>query len=149
MDAAVFEITTDDVREACDVFRPLYESTGRLDGRVSIEVDPRLAHDSEGTIEAARRLAERALHDGGDSDAARLDFIVRRLLARSLTTEELVVAAQSLGQLIGYYREHVDDAKAVIGVGQTAADATIEPAALAGWTMLANELMNLNEVLNK
>jgi transaldolase len=56
VDAAVFEITTDDVREACDLLRPLYESTGHLDGRVSIEVDPRLAHDTEGTIEAARRL---------------------------------------------------------------------------------------------
>jgi transaldolase len=56
VDTAIFEITTDDVRSACDVFTPLYESSGHLDGRVSIEVDPRLAHDTEGTITAARML---------------------------------------------------------------------------------------------
>jgi len=56
VDTAVFEITTDDVRSACDVFAPVYESTNHLDGRVSIEVDPRLAHETEKTIEAARSL---------------------------------------------------------------------------------------------
>jgi transaldolase len=56
VDTAVFEITTDDVRSACDVFAPVYESTRHLDGRVSIEVDPRLAHETDRTIEAARSL---------------------------------------------------------------------------------------------
>lgn len=56
VDEAVFRITTDDVREACDVLRGVYERTGTVDGRVSIEVDPRLAHDTEGTIAAARAL---------------------------------------------------------------------------------------------
>jgi transaldolase len=56
VDTTVFEITTDDVRAACDVFLPVYESTDHLDGRVSIEVDPRLAHDTQGTVEAARAL---------------------------------------------------------------------------------------------
>jgi transaldolase len=55
-ETAVFEITTDDVRSACDLFRPIYESSGHLDGRVSIEVDPRLAKDTAATIEMARRL---------------------------------------------------------------------------------------------
>ncbi|MBW3087036.1 Transaldolase [Austwickia sp. TVS 96-490-7B] len=54
--AAVLEITTDDVRQACDVLRPVYDSTDGQDGRVSIEVDPRLARDTQGTIEAARHL---------------------------------------------------------------------------------------------
>jgi transaldolase len=53
---AVFAITTHDVRSACDVFRPVYDATGGQDGRVSIEVDPRLAHDTTATIEQARRL---------------------------------------------------------------------------------------------
>jgi transaldolase len=53
---AVFEVTTDDVRTGCDVLAPVYEATGRLDGRVSIEVDPRLAHDGAATTEAARAL---------------------------------------------------------------------------------------------
>jgi transaldolase len=57
VDTTVFEITTDDVRSACDVFLPVYEATNHVDGRVSIEVDPRLAHDTQGTVEAARSLA--------------------------------------------------------------------------------------------
>jgi transaldolase len=56
LDTAVFEITTDDVRSGCDVFRPVYEATNHVDGRVSIEVDPRLAHETDRTIEQARAL---------------------------------------------------------------------------------------------
>lgn len=56
VEEAVLRITTDDVRDACDVLRPVYERTGGTDGRVSIEVDPRLAHDTEGTITSARTL---------------------------------------------------------------------------------------------
>ncbi len=56
VEEAVFRITTDDVRTACDVLAPVHEATGGLDGRVSIEVDPRLARDTEGTLAAARRL---------------------------------------------------------------------------------------------
>ncbi len=53
---AVRALTTWDVRAACDIFRPVFERTGRRDGRVSIEVDPRLAHDSERTVAEARAL---------------------------------------------------------------------------------------------
>ncbi|GAA0235699.1 transaldolase [Saccharothrix mutabilis subsp. mutabilis] len=57
-DAAVREITTTDVRNACDLFRDIYTATDGVDGRVSIEVDPRLAHDTEGTIAEALDLAK-------------------------------------------------------------------------------------------
>ncbi|MGA0209380.1 MAG: transaldolase [Candidatus Nanopelagicales bacterium] len=59
VDAAITAVTTDDVRAACDVFTPVWERTEGMDGRVSIEVDPRLAHDTEGTIAHARELWER------------------------------------------------------------------------------------------
>ncbi len=49
-------ITTYDIRWACDVFRPVYEATAGLDGRVSLEVDPRLAGDTERSIAEARAL---------------------------------------------------------------------------------------------
>jgi transaldolase len=49
-------ITTYDVRWACDVLRPVYDATGGVDGRVSLEVDPRLAGDTAGTIAEARAL---------------------------------------------------------------------------------------------
>jgi transaldolase len=53
---AVFEITTDDVAAASDIFAGVYAATGGQDGRVSIEVEPGLAHDAAGTIAQAREL---------------------------------------------------------------------------------------------
>jgi transaldolase len=56
VDEVVKKLTTDDVRQACDLFTAIYESSKGVDGRVSIEVDPRLAHDTEGTISAGKEL---------------------------------------------------------------------------------------------
>lgn len=54
---AIYErLATDDVRAACDVFRSIYDQTNGADGFVSIEVSPRLAYDTQGTIEEAKRL---------------------------------------------------------------------------------------------
>src|SRR6478735_7987854 len=54
VEEAVRMITTMDVRWGCDVMRPVYEASHTVDGRVSIEVDPRLAQDAERTIAEAR-----------------------------------------------------------------------------------------------
>ncbi|MCC2313096.1 transaldolase [Cellulomonas xiejunii] len=56
VEEAVMRITTDDVRDACDVLRPVYDATGGVDGRVSIEVDPRLARDTAATLASAETL---------------------------------------------------------------------------------------------
>jgi transaldolase len=56
VEEAVRLLTAYDVRWACDVMRPAYEASGGVDGRVSIEVDPRLAYDTEKTIAEARAL---------------------------------------------------------------------------------------------
>jgi len=56
VEESVRMITTYDVRWACDVFAPVYKASNGVDGRVSIEVDPRLAHDTERTIAEARQL---------------------------------------------------------------------------------------------
>jgi transaldolase len=56
VEEVITELTTDDVRNACDVFADTYEATRGTDGRVSIEVPPGLAFDTEATLEAARTL---------------------------------------------------------------------------------------------
>ncbi|OBK22261.1 transaldolase [Mycobacterium asiaticum] len=56
VDATIRTVTTDDVRNACDVLRPQWESSDGVDGRVSIEVDPRLAHDTDKTTQQAIEL---------------------------------------------------------------------------------------------
>ncbi|HZX37890.1 MAG TPA: transaldolase [Streptomyces sp.] len=57
VEEAVRMITTADVRDAADILRPVFDATGGQDGRVSIEVDPRLAHNTPATIAEAKQLA--------------------------------------------------------------------------------------------
>lgn len=59
LDAAATARTlmTDDVRDACDLFLPLFQATDGIDGRVSLEVEPSLAHDSAGTVAQALELS--------------------------------------------------------------------------------------------
>jgi transaldolase len=58
VDRATLVITTDDVREACKVMRPVFDATDGVDGRVSIEVSPGFAHDTEETVKEAATLYE-------------------------------------------------------------------------------------------
>ncbi|WTQ88608.1 transaldolase [Streptomyces sp. NBC_00117] len=57
VDEAVRMMTTADVRAAADILRPVYDATQGRDGRVSIEVDPRLAHDTDATVAEAKQLS--------------------------------------------------------------------------------------------
>jgi hypothetical protein len=99
-------------------------------------------------VEAARWLAQSALKQGGDS-SARIDYMARRLLCRPLRAEEARVVQSSLNDLLAYYRAHRADAQRVIHVGESKPDPKLDQATLAAWTMTANEMMNLDEVLNK
>src|ERR1700722_454962 len=56
VDATIRTVTTDDVRNGCDVLRPQWEASDGIDGRVSIEVDPRLAHETDKTVAQAIEL---------------------------------------------------------------------------------------------
>jgi len=100
-------------------------------------------------VEAARVLARRALKDGGATPESRIDFIARRLLARPLRPEEVAVVKRSLNSLTSFYAGHSKEAGELIHTGESKPDATVAPETLAAWTMLTNQLMNLDEVLNK
>ncbi|MCK2200242.1 transaldolase [Corynebacterium callunae] len=56
VDQAVYAMSIDDVRNACDLFTGIYESTNGYDGRVSIEVDPRISADRDATLAQAKEL---------------------------------------------------------------------------------------------
>ena len=100
-------------------------------------------------VEAARVLATLALKNGGYSDAQRLDFVCRRILARSPRPEELAELTACVAEMSAYYKEHTDEAKSLIKTGETPADASLDPDALASWTMTVNAVLNLDETLNK
>lgn len=63
VEETIFEITTADVADACDLFAPVAATTDNVDGRVSIEVDPRLAWDVAGTIASAKNLYKKVGKD--------------------------------------------------------------------------------------
>jgi hypothetical protein len=100
-------------------------------------------------VEAARNLAQRTLQAPATTDVARLEMMARRVLARPLRAEEQHIALASLQELSKHYAEHEAAAKELITFGESKPDAGLAPPTLAAWTMLANELMNLDEALNK
>ena len=97
-------------------------------------------------IEAARVLAEQVLKLPADKQVAEAG---RRTLLRSLTAAELLLMQDSYVTLRAHYGARADDVKALLAVGEHKADASLPPADLAAMTMLCNELLNLDEVLNK
>lgn len=100
-------------------------------------------------IEAARNLAERAMKDGGKTPKQRLNYVAERLLARPLGTQEITVCESVLKDLLANYREHADEAEALVAVGESKCDAKLNHSELAAYTMAVNQLMNLDEVLTK
>ena len=104
--------------------------------------------NDEQFVESARVLADRALEFGGETDESRLDFIAKRILSRPLSPPEMTIVKQSLADLSGWYAAHPEEAKQLVAVGDSKPRAG-DPVQQASWTMLTNELMNLDEVLCK
>jgi mono/diheme cytochrome c family protein len=104
--------------------------------------------NDEQHIEAARVLAEKTLGTAQTTDG-RLDFLTKTLISRPLRAEERKIAVALLGELLGHYKAAPAEAKKLLAVGETKSSANLDAPTLAGWTMLTNSLMNLDEVLNK
>lgn len=99
-------------------------------------------------VEAARHLATLTLSKANTTDE-RLEYIAQKLLSRSFRPEEKNIIVASLAQLEEFYNKNEADARKLIKVGDSKPDEKISPTLLASWTMLCNELMNMDEVLNK
>lgn len=100
-------------------------------------------------IEAARNFAQRILNDVKGDDNARLNAIAERLLCRPLRANEAQIIQTSLADLRTHYSANAADAEALIKVGESKADEELPKPEFAAWTMVCNQLMNLDEVLNK
>jgi hypothetical protein len=70
-------------------------------------------------------------------------------LSRPFRTEEVAVAHGILKDLEAFYLAHAEDARKLIAVGESRADPALDVPSLAAYTMLANQLFNMDEVLNK
>ncbi len=136
---ASMEILNAPNRETCTVRRE----------RTSTPVQALVTMNDPQFVEAARNLAERTLKQGGEKDAARIDFMAERLIARRLNATEKRIVAGGLKDLLAHYKSSPKDAEALVAVGESKADTKLDMPTLAAFTMLANQLMNLDEVLNK
>jgi len=100
-------------------------------------------------VEAARHLAQRSLREAGYDFDQRLDYVTTRLLAREFTTPERRVARQTYNRFIELYDADTVQARRLLEVGESSFDAALPMTQSAAWTMLASQLMNLDEMLNK
>jgi len=116
--------------------------------------------DVEGADGVDKKLAEVVESGPGERPAAaeneaavwsdeRLDQITLRILCRRFDAVERDIARQSWESLLTYYQTAPEDAAQLIALGQAPVPNDLQPAALAAWTLLASQIMNLDEALNK
>jgi len=80
---------------------------------------------------------------------AQVDYMSSRLIARRFGPKEKEVIARSYADFFNYYQAHKADASKLLALGESKADASLPVDKFAALTVLANELLNLDEVLNK
>jgi hypothetical protein len=100
-------------------------------------------------VEAARVLAQNALLASHGNVDRELRYMANRLLTRDLDQKERAIVAQSYRDYLAYYESDAGSATKLISVGESKTDSALPKPQLAAMTMVANELMNLDEVLVK
>ncbi|WP_433674241.1 transaldolase [Microbacterium gorillae] len=114
-DEAIFEITTTDVADAADIFRPVFDATGGVDGRVSIEVSPDLAHDTAATVAEAQQLWARVDRPNAlikiPATKAGLPAITATLAAGISVNVTLIFSLERYGEVIDAYLAGLEQAK--------------------------------------
>jgi hypothetical protein len=108
-----------------------------------------LRETTAGVVELGVNLAQRTLNAVKGDDAAKLNAIADRLLCRPIKAQEQDILQASLQDLRAHYKASAADAEALLKVGDSKADDKLPKPELAAWTMVCNQLMNLDEVLNK
>lgn len=100
-------------------------------------------------VEAARALAQRAIETHKNDFDAQLDYLTARLVTRRFEGKERDITRGAYRDYLRHYDTQPADARKLIAVGESKADAKLPVAEFAALTMVANQLMNLDEVLNK
>jgi hypothetical protein len=100
-------------------------------------------------VEAARRLSDTLLQNHPGNPSSILQDLAVRVLARPFRAPELTILTQSYQDLLTHYQAQPADATALITVGDSKPSPSLNPAELAAWTMVCNQVMNLDEALNK
>ncbi len=97
--------------------------------------------------EAARKFAERIVREGGDTDDARVTWAFRSATARRPTAAELAVLRRAIERSRDHYRENAAEVDAVLSVGESPVDGSLDRTEIAAWSAVASLIINLDEVL--
>ena len=100
-------------------------------------------------IEAARALAQRVILEGGRQPEKRINKMSEILLSHDPPPRMAAVLEASLKQMEEHYSANPKAAHALVGVGEKKRDAAIPEPELAAWTMVASEMLNLDETVTK
>jgi hypothetical protein len=100
-------------------------------------------------VEAARKLAEHMILDGGSTPEERIRYGFLRATGRPPTGAELPILRRGFESHLADYRQNPEAAKALLNVGASKSDAALDPTELAAMTLTANVLLNLDEIVTK
>ena len=135
------QLTTFDApdREKCTARRPLTNTP--LQALILMN-DPTY-------LEAARRLAQRAMIEAGRDVDSRIGFVFRAATSRSPSPKEFRVLRNLFQQQIDRYRRDAKAAVELLGVGESKRDAHLDASELAAWTIVSSTILNLDETITK
>ncbi len=100
-------------------------------------------------VEAARALAERVIREAGPRTEQRISRLGQILLAHDPSPRMQAVLEKSLSEMQKHYAAHPQDAHSLANIGEQKRDRSIPDPELAAWTMIASEMLNLDETVNK
>jgi hypothetical protein len=100
-------------------------------------------------VEAAKALAERVIHEAGPLPEQRINRMGLILLAHVPPPKTASVLEKSFSEMQKHYAANPKDARALVNVGEKRVDSSIPAPELAAWTMIASEMLNLDETINK
>jgi len=100
-------------------------------------------------VETARFLAERMIRDGGETIGDRIHHGARLATGRAPESKRQKLLGQAHAIFLKHYREHPDDAKKLLAVGEKKRDPSLDPVELAAMTMVASTLLNLDETITQ
>jgi hypothetical protein len=100
-------------------------------------------------VECARALGERAMKEGGKTTADRANFMLQLCTARKPQPDEIKELVEVWSDVLKVYKLEVEGAKKLISIGESKADPSLDVSELAAWTISANIVLNMDEVLTK
>ena len=100
-------------------------------------------------VEAARALAQRSLLEAGGNPAKRIQFAFRQATGRKPSAEEVQLLSSLAQKQVALYRKDKQSASQLVRVGESPANAKLNPSELAAWTVVASSILNLDETITK